>query len=156
MTPNNFPLTALPVPYEIVWCRFPHHDTFGNPGPYPRPALVRNTATLPDGSAQVEVVYGTTNLKLQKRPFDLFVTKMSEMDACGLFNATRFDLDCVIWLPWNDQWFDVLDPHYASPVIGKLTDEAVRMLQMCVSFKQRAAMAKLPPSPSPKDDDEED
>ena len=126
----------LPAPYEIVWCRFEHHDTLGNPGPYPRPALVRNTALLDDGSGEVEVVYGTTNLKLHTRLHDLTISKASEMDACGLYRATRFDLDNCVWLPWNTDWFEIR-PDFYSPIIGKLSDEAIRILQVIVSWRQR-------------------
>lgn len=136
-TCNSYPISTLPVPYEIVWCRFPHHDSLGEPGPYPRPALVRNTALCQDGTGEVEVVYGTTNLKLQTRKFDLTISKASEMDACGLYRATRFDLDQTpLWLPWNTDWFEIR-PDYTSPVIGKLTHEGIKILQILISYRNR-------------------
>lgn len=30
----------LPEPGDILWCKFPHSEDSGNPGPYPRPGLV--------------------------------------------------------------------------------------------------------------------
>lgn len=134
---HRLPLSLLPTPYEIVWCRFPDHASLGEPGPKPRPALVRNAALADDGFAEVEVVYGTTNLKLDTRPYDLIISKASEMDACGLYRATRFDLDRLVWLPWTTDWFEIM-PGYSSPTVGKLTDDAIRMLQIIVSYKQRA------------------
>lgn len=132
---NDYPLSMLPAPYDIVWCRFPLLPKV-DPAPYPRPALVRNAATMPDGSAQVEVAYGTTNLKLGRRHFDYVVSKASEMDACGLYRATRFDLDQVLWLPWTTDWFEVL-PNYNSPIIGSLTPHGIRMLQITIEMKRR-------------------
>jgi len=131
---NDFPLSILPAPYDIVWCRFPFHESLGEPGPKPRPALVKNAATRHDGSAEVEVVYGTTNLKMETRKYDFIVSKTSEMDACGLYRATRFDLDKVVWLPWNTEWFDIL-PNYNSPVIGSLTSYGKSMLQLTAKMK---------------------
>ena len=133
---NDYPISILPAPYDIVWCRFPHNPDLGNPGPYSRPALVRNAATLPDGTAEVEVAYGTTNLKLHKRRYDYVVSKASEMDACGLYRATRFDLDQIIWLPWTTEWFEVL-PDYNSPIIGSLTPSGIKMLQITIDMKRR-------------------
>ena len=133
---HDFPISILPAPYDIVWCRFPYVPNLGDPGPYARPALVKNAATLPDGTAQVEVVYGTTNLKLGRRRFDFVVSKASEMDACGLYRATRFDLDKIIWLPWTTDWFEVL-PDYNSPVIGTLTPNGVKMLHLTVDTKRK-------------------
>ena len=132
----NFPISILPAPYDIVWCRFPHGLDLGEPGPYPRPALVRNSAISSDGTGEVEVCYGTTNLKLGRRIFDLVVSKAAEMDACGLYRATRFDLDQVTWLPWNTDWFEVR-ADYNSPIIGSLTEQAIKMLQITVMTKEQ-------------------
>jgi hypothetical protein len=97
---------------------------------------VRNVAINDDGTAEVEVVYGTTNLKLHTRLFDLVVSKASEMDACGLYRATRFDLDQTVWLPWNTDWFEIRSD-FNSPTIGKLTSEARKMMQIVQSYKAR-------------------
>jgi hypothetical protein len=98
-------------------------------------------AILDDGTGDVEVVYGTTNLKLLTRPYDLIISKASEMNACGLYRATRFDLDNSVWLPWNTDWFEIL-PDLFSPVIGKLSPEAVKLLQMTLAWKQMAENGK--------------
>jgi hypothetical protein len=129
-----FPVSTLPAPNEIVWCRFPHHDLLGNPGPYARPGLVRNTS-LESGNPAVELVYGTTKLKLQTRKLDFFITKQSEMDACGLYFATRFDLDEVHWVPWADEWFETR-PGYTSPIIGKLSFYGMQALHITVELRR--------------------
>jgi hypothetical protein len=112
---------------------------------YARPGLVRNVAILEDGTADVEVVYGTTKLKLLERKDDFFITKMSEMVACGLDRATRFDLDKIFWLPWSSDWFEPLHGG-SSPVIGTLTAHSIKMLQITVSLRQaRKAEAEIEP-----------
>ena len=107
--------------------------------------MVRNVALVGDYGADVELVYGTTKLKFQERPDDFFITKASEMAACGLDRATRFDLDKVMWIPWAEEWFVPLFGG-TSPVIGQLTEPAVKMLQITVGMRQhRAAMRKASP-----------
>lgn len=132
---TSYPLSTLPAPYDVVWCRFPEHVSLGDPGPKARPALVKNVATTVDGTGEVHLVYGTTNLKLNSRPFDFHVTNAAEMDACGLFKATRFDLDIVAWIPWALEWFETL-PGYTSPIIGHLSAHGIKMLQLTASYKQ--------------------
>jgi hypothetical protein len=132
---THFPISTLPAPYDIVWCRFPNHGSLGNPSLKPRPALVRNVATIDGERGEVQVVYGTTKLKMMDRRGDFFISNQAEMDASGLYRATRFDLDNVAWLPWAIEWFDVL-PDYNSPVIGHLTGHGIKKLQLLVSYKQ--------------------
>jgi|GEM_PF-5783563 len=94
------------------------------------------------GRPSVELVYGTTKLKFESRQLDFFVTKQSEMDACGLYFATRFDLDQVHWLPWADEWFETR-PGYSSPIIGKLTYQGIQALQLTAELRRQAlAMAR--------------
>lgn len=133
-----FPVSTLPAAYEIVWCRFPDHTDLTNPSPKARPALVRTASHDGDGHGEVQAVYGTTKLKLHTRRNDFFITNLSEMDACGLHRATRFDLDTCAWVPWADEWFETL-PSYTSPIIGHLTGHGVRMLQTTLSVRQRNA-----------------
>lgn len=137
MTWAYFPISTLPAPYDLVWCRFPDHVSLGNPGPKPRPALVRNAAVDEDGRGEVELVYGTTKLKLSSRKFDFVISNPYEMNNCGLYRATRFDLDNVVWVPWAAEWFEAR-PGTDSCVIGHLSDNAVKMLQVTASYKARA------------------
>jgi hypothetical protein len=136
VTETFFPISTLPAPYDIVWCRFPEHVDLGEPGPKPRPAIVLNVAADAEaGESEVQLVYGTGKLKFAKRPRDFFVTNVAEMDACGLSKATRFDLDNIAWIPWEVHWFDIL-PGYASPVIGHLSHHATKLLQMEMGRRQ--------------------
>lgn len=93
-------------------------------------------------TGEVQVIYGTTTLKMQTRKHDFFVCKLSEMEQCGLDKATRFDLDTFAWIPWDEDWFDTL-PQYTSPIIGHLTDHATRLLQIELSYRKQAMMAAL-------------
>ena len=127
---SYFPLSTIPAPYDIVWCRFPAHDALGDPGPKPRPAIVLNCALDNDaGEGEVQLVYGTSKLKFDRRPRDFFVTNLAEMDACGLHLATRFDLDNIAWIPWAKEWFSVI-AGYQSPVIGHLTPHQQKLLEL--------------------------
>ena len=132
-----FPLSTLPAPYDSVWCRFPFHDDLGNPGPKPRPAIVINSAVDEEsGEAEVQVIYGTSTLKLGQRRRDFFVTNVAEMDLCGLDKATRFDLDKIGWIPWASEWFDIL-PTYDSPIIGHLSPHGQKLLQIELGYRRR-------------------
>ena len=134
-----FPLSTLPAPYDIVWCRFPSHEDLGNPGPKPRPGIVLNIAVHEnggegDGEGEAQVIFGTTNLKMAQRRRDFYVTNLAEMDQCSLDKATRFDLDKIGWLPWAEEWFDVL-PGFSSPIIGHLSAHSTRLLQIELTYR---------------------
>lgn len=136
MTLNFFPPSTLPAPYAIVWCRFPYDKSLGDPGPKPRPGIVLNIALDEEsGEGEVQVIYGTTQLKMMQRMNDFFVTNVAEMDACGLNKATRFDLDNIAWLPWAEEWFGTLRGH-TTPVIGALSPHNVRLLQYDLARRQ--------------------
>lgn len=118
-----------------MWCRFPEHESLGEPGPKARPAVVLNVAHDPESDeSEVQLIYGTTKLKMMKRREDFFISNLSDMDACGLTQATRFDLDTIMWIPWAAEWFDVL-PGYDTPVIGNLTPHKTRLLQIDLAYK---------------------
>jgi hypothetical protein len=147
-----YPLTTLPGRYDVVLCRYPE-DGQDKPGPKARPALVRTTAVMDDtGGGEVEVVYGTTVLKLRERPFDLHVTNVAEMDWAGLFNPTRFDLDRTIWLPWAEEFF-LAPKGKISPVLGSLSGYMVRKLQEQYAYKQHF-LARLAQIEVAEDEDE--
>lgn len=135
MTTTFFPLSTLPAPYDIVWCRFPTHEDLGNPAIKARPAIVVNVGVNEeDREGEVHLIYGTSNVKLHQRMGDFFVTNVAEMDACGLNKATRFDLDTMAWIPWADEWFETL-PGYSSPIIGHLSGHAIRLLQIDLAYR---------------------
>jgi len=134
LTFNYLPISTLPAPYDIVWSRFPDHHSIGEPGPKPRPAIVLNASTHDDGTGEVQLIYGTTNLKMHERRQDFFVANNADMDACGLYRATRFDLDQIAWIPWAEEWFSAVRD-YSSPIIGSLTGHKVKLLQTALAYK---------------------
>jgi hypothetical protein len=98
--------------------------------------LVRNVAVnQQSGHGEVELVYGTTKLKLTTRRHDFIISNPYEMNHCGLYRATRFDLDQCVWVPWAAEWFDTV-PGTSSPILGHLSDHAVKMLQVTVAYRQ--------------------
>lgn len=116
-----YSIHSVPSALEIVWCNFPKEHALGNPGPKPRPALVRAVKLNRERTrAEVEVTYGTSKLKSFERPYDLIIQNAGDLSAMRLPQATRFDLDKTIWLPWAEEWF-APRVHGQSPIIGSLT-----------------------------------
>jgi len=85
---------------------------------------------------EVQVVYGTSKLKTQTRPNDFFVVNYQEMYEAGLHEATRFDLDRILWLPWSEEFFAPISADYSSPVIGHLSERMTRLLGHVLSEHQ--------------------
>ena len=126
---NYYPLVTLPRPLDIVWCRFPTAEMPSRPGPKPRPALVRAVfLNRTHTRAQVEVTFGTSNTKSDERLYDLIVSNASERAVMGLAQATRFDLDRTVRLPWAKDFFQPHDGHN-TPIIGHLTPAAIAQLE---------------------------
>lgn len=99
------------------------------PGPKPRPALVR--AVLLDKThtkARVEVTYGSSKLKADARPLDLILSNATHLAQMGLAQATRFDLDLTVTLPWASEFFEPR-PGHATPIIGHLNQESIAQLE---------------------------
>ncbi len=124
-----YPLLSLPRALDIVWCRFPTRDKPSNPGPKSRPALVRSVYLNKNHTrARVEVTYGTSNQKLDTRPLDLVLANATDLAEMGLPQATRFDLDATVTLPWCEEFF-VPRPGQTSPIIGHLNYAGVSQLE---------------------------
>jgi hypothetical protein len=134
-----YPVSTLPAPLDIVLCNFPEHLNLQNPGIKSRPGLVVQTAISEPGfKGEVRVVYGTSVLKRDKRPYDLFVTNYQEMYEAGLHKATRFDLDQILWLPWAAEFFVTPNMrHYQSPVMGHLPENSTRLLGHLLEERRR-------------------
>lgn len=61
-------------------------------------------------------------LKIGRRQhLDVIVQHHPHIDMFGLACATRFDLDNLATLPWNDAFFGCWTG-YQSPVLGTLTE----------------------------------
>jgi hypothetical protein len=79
--------------------------------------------------AEIEVTYGTSKTKSDSRALlDLIVSNAAELALMGLPQATRFDLDLTIWLPWCSQFF-IPRPGQPTPIMGHLTQTATMQLE---------------------------
>lgn len=117
---------APPSAFDIATCWFPRAPD-KHPGPDLRPGLItgvlRGNST---GRFACRVCFGTTNLKIMQRGGrDIIVQNARHIDQFGLQRATRFDLDTVLTLPWNDRFFGFWSG-YSSPIIGSLTEVYMR------------------------------
>src|SRR5688572_29973401 len=100
---SYLPLHNLPRGLDVVWCRFPEAD-ISKPGPKPRPGLVRSVELSEDHKrARLEVCYGTSQLKKDLFPYDLFIENTAQMNVLGLPQATRFEIDRTLLLPWASE-----------------------------------------------------
>jgi hypothetical protein len=86
---------------------------------------VRYADDPPEDKFVVRVVYGSSKLKSDKRPFDFSISNYGTRLICRLPQATRFDLDQVVWLPWAKPFF-VPRENDSTPVISVLP-KAVQM-----------------------------
>jgi hypothetical protein len=78
------------------------------------------------GGYACKVAYGTKELKIIKRgTVDLIIQHTPHVTQMGLARPTRFDLDCVVTLPWNEEFFGCWVGRQ-SPVIGSLTEAYIR------------------------------
>ena len=92
------------------------------PSPKSRPGLIRQILRNPHtGKIAVEVVYGTSVLKLDRDiPHQLVISQRRDLDEAGLRKATRFDLTHTKILPWCREFFGELRPGDGS-IIGRLS-----------------------------------
>ena len=132
-------LEELPRLFDIVWCRFPEHTKPNEPAVKVRPALVRLSAMdQATGTGLLEVAYGTTNIKQEKRRLDLIIMNSVEIDDTGLRQATRFDLDQIVRLPWCREYFR--PPNGVHDVrIGKLTLALQDRVRRLAAIRQQLA-----------------
>lgn len=150
-----FPFSTVPAPTSIVWCRFPYVEEVDRPGPKSRPAIVKRASADQDNNPWVHVAYGTSKAVFRSGMNHFIVANMADMDACGLYCATRFRLDRVALLPWASEFFTDA-PGRQSPVMGKLSDHQVRLLRHQSTMLQRQAEAlqhRLDLDPDASDDD---
>ena len=105
MTAVHWP---LPVPGDIVWCRFPELPKHF-PGPKPRPALVVEVVAREDG-VEIAVVYGTSHRGDRLSAGEFAITRLgyaAAYKAAGLSHDTKFDFKQTARLPWRDKFFAV-------------------------------------------------
>jgi hypothetical protein len=126
---------------DVVWCRFPYDEKPGVPGVTPHPGLVFAVNEYKPGLFSVRVAYGTSNLKTESRPHDLRIGNFRAMQHAGLYQATRFDLDRLKWLMWDDAWFVSPDPDkYPTPKIGSLLSDSADRLRRCIARRQKLGL----------------
>jgi hypothetical protein len=129
-----WPLHTLPRSLDIVWCRFPELN-LSEPGPKSRPGLVRSVELSTDHKrARVEVCYGTSKLKHDLYPTDLFIENASRMAQLGLTQSTRFELDRTLILPWAKEFFSPKDGS-RTPIIGHLSEPEITQLETLKRLK---------------------
>lgn len=118
------------------------------PGPKARPALVKRASADQDGNPWVHVAYGTSQDLNRYGPENFVVSNVGEMDACGLYCATRFNLDRVALIPWCDEYFADA-PSRSSPWMGKLSEHGIALLKYqagrLTKKQQAAAIASAEP-----------
>jgi hypothetical protein len=117
--------TSPPSAYDIVTAYYPEDGA--EPGPKLRPTLcIAVLQGQTTGAYACKIIYGTKELKIIKRgAVDLIIQHTLHVKQLGLTRPTRFDLDCVATLPWNEDFFGCW-PGYQSPVLGALTEEYIR------------------------------
>lgn len=140
-----WPSGVVPAAASLVWCKFPTHLDLGKPGPKERPALVlkvRYADDPPKGRFLVQVAYGTSNLKLDKRPNDFVIANHTMLDVLRLPQATRFDLDNVLWLPWAKPFFAPRreDDPFCTPVLSPLPDDVKRLLGWTMAARDQRGL----------------
>lgn len=118
--------TSKPSRFDIVTCYYPEGD-LKKPGLTLRPGLVlrvlQNEQTM---QYACDVAFGTKNLKLTSRQhLDLIIQNAEHLRQLGLYRATRFDLDNVVTLPWNEEFFGCWT-NRGSPVLSSLTEDYLK------------------------------
>jgi len=86
----------------------------------------------------VEVTYGSSKIKPNRREVDLIIANYEEMIAAGLPQATRFDLDRNITLPWCKEFFPCREGD-STPIVGHLAPRSVEQLERLKGIRARAS-----------------
>jgi len=131
----------MPAPTSIVWCRFPYVEDVDRPGPKPRPAIIKRGYADQENNPWVDVAYGTSQDVFRKEINQFVVSNIVDMDACGLYCATRFQLDRIAQLPWASEFFPDA-PGRKSPVMGRLSEHQVQLLKYQSTMLRRQQEAR--------------
>ena len=104
----------------MLWCRFQHIESI-KPRSYPRPCIVTWVSDPPADSAtpyRIRIVYGTSKFtgRPRRSEFDIDPIKHpAAYEAAGLTKPTRFDLEKVVVVNYNEMYF-ALAPNGSLPV----------------------------------------
>jgi hypothetical protein len=59
------------------------------------------------------------------------------MDEAGLYQATRFDMDQHLWLPWALEYFEPPNADYRNPAIGHLSENSMTLLGLTLKLRKK-------------------
>ena len=131
---SYYPTHTIPRSLDIVWCKFPELD-IAKPGPKRRPGLIRSVSlNKTHTKASVEICYGTSKLKRDLFPLDLFIENDARLTDLGLAQATRFELDRTLFLPWAKEFFE---PKDGALIIGRLGDREIFRLRALIERRKK-------------------
>jgi hypothetical protein len=77
-------------------------------------------------------------LKITTRVFDLILQNAADLAEMGLPQATRFELDLTVTLPWCAEFFEPRTGQ-RSPIIGHLNHAAIAQLETLKVLRRSAA-----------------
>lgn len=126
----------LPEVGTILWCRFPEWPR-NLPGPKPRPVLVM---AVSEKSRVVKVAYGTSQHLDHLYSGEFAIRKAQNCRAfllSGLTHDTKFNLNDIVDLPWDKEFFVPTSSINDNPQIGEVDDS----LLPCISAAFRAVTA---------------
>ena len=114
---------------EIVWCYFPDHI---QRKPKPRPALILTVKLDNDGLIFVNVAYGTSQKVNTLFSGEFRIAKgenPAAYETAGLSFDTKFNLQSVLELPFDDNYFSVPPhaPYGQIPKLGMLHPSLVKV-----------------------------
>lgn len=93
---------------DVIWCNFPYAESSAfNPGPKARPSLIigrESGISHPEDDLLIYVAYGTTKIdKCAGR--SILVNDRYSMRDAGVFHPTRFRIDQIALLPFDNRFF---------------------------------------------------
>jgi hypothetical protein len=105
---------SAPIVGDIVWCLF--HESLGQPGSKPRPALIIELGSDANNNPVVTVIYGTMQKLNGLYPSEFKIEKSegASFALSGLAYNTKFDFNHQVKLPFCDTWFGI----YTGKQIG--------------------------------------
>lgn len=129
MSRQAYSVNTVPRQLDVVWCKFPLEEMPTKPGPKTRPGLVRSVMLSKDHTwAVVEVTYGTSKHTPQDMPLELHIYNSTELDKCGLPQATCFILSKTVKLLWGPDFFCEREDG-TGPIIGHLSPTSLMQLE---------------------------
>jgi hypothetical protein len=109
---NFYDPGTAPIPFDVVWCKYPTREDPGRPGPWARPVLVLDNRLMEDTDgtewAAITAAYGTDarNIKNLDATRHVLIPE-NEFRAVGLHKPTIFNVDLSNRrrMPWAEEYF---------------------------------------------------